>query len=177
MQVYWTAVQKQLPFKSNVLVLNQIEFNDAGVYSCVVENSQGTQTLNVTVKVNDQPRLIDNEGYVPSSGKDRKRQFISILDSIPLPNTNSNQEYVKYVTLRNLDSTILNCSSTGVPMPKIRWFKNGNVWLGRNNRPVQYLHYVSIGDIGIYECRQENALGAISVFYHVDVKSIIHFYI
>lgn len=169
--VYWEAIDpKKSIVKTNILSIISLDFDSTGWYRCVANNSVASNDFKLKLKVIDQPRLASTLDPVRPDDK-RKQEQISILDSIPKPESNSTLEYEKYFMLKTGESVGLNCCSTGSPKPKTSWYKNNVELIGSRGNQIEYLQDVSIEDIGIYECRQINFYGTLSVFYYVDVQS------
>lgn len=79
----------------------------------------------------------------------------SILD--PPVVTISPQDY--NVTLNG--TIVLTCNASGMPRPRITWFKNGQPLLLTINNPSSLtLSDVSVEDEGIYQCQFTNLVGS-----------------
>lgn len=74
--------------------------------------------------------------------------------------------------------TVLKCTVTGLPLPLLSWFKNGNELIS-NGKTTTITHYsggtdltissLSASDGGIYQCFAKNEVGSIQTSANVIV--------
>jgi len=79
---------------------------------------------------------------------------------------------------------VLECPAIGIPMPQVRWFKNGKpidllnnphikILKVKDGRPLKIMA-AQVNDTGIYECRAENEAGTDKISYNVNVHGKSH---
>lgn len=79
---------------------------------------------------------------------------------------------------------VLECPAIGIPMPQVKWFKNGKpldllsnphikILKVKDGRPLKIMA-AQVNDTGIYECRAENEAGTDKISYNVNVHGKLY---
>ena len=74
---------------------------------------------------------------------------------------------------------VLECPVIGIPLPEVKWFKNGKpldllrnphikILRVKGGRPLKIMS-AKVNDTAIYECRAENEAGTDKISYNVNV--------
>ena len=152
----------------STLTLSSVTSTDAGSYSCVASNAQGSATsasatLTLESEYLSQPTLVQYLFYSHSVAGMAPRI----------------QEPPQDITVSIGQMVQLSCSATGDPTPTIQWFLNGITELlsnadltvtsigGSSNLTI---HSIQASDAAIYECRAENSAGIDSAIATITVS-------
>ncbi|KAK3592726.1 hypothetical protein CHS0354_007728 [Potamilus streckersoni] len=157
-QITWLKNGKEMTFDDpesrvtvskdgKVLTITRTEVEDTARYTCIAENVAGEVEKNFDLDVQVPPK-IDQESATKSN--------ISIIVGNPL---------------------YLDCPVSGIPRPKILWYKNGeiispdldpNVRVYAEGRRLEIVN-VRVTDTGNYKCVAENVVGKTDRGFGVDV--------
>ncbi|GAB0093035.1 hypothetical protein DMENIID0001_080870 [Sergentomyia squamirostris] len=72
------------------------------------------------------------------------------------------------ITARSGDDILLDCSTYGIPIPEITWFKNGDAL--RSQEGILKIADVDASDSGVYKCKGGNRHGFFSRTFFVKIK-------
>uniref|UniRef100_A0A8C0H263 Ig-like domain-containing protein n=1 Tax=Chelonoidis abingdonii TaxID=106734 RepID=A0A8C0H263_CHEAB len=90
------------------------------------------------------------------------------------------KETQKYVSCREGDSVVLECSVSGEPQPIVTWFRNGKILTPTEKFQFEEeedgnyrlrIGEVSVSDAGTYKCVAENTAGVIETVSNLTVES------
>jgi len=170
---------------NGVLIIETVQVQDSGIYTCKAVNGFGYVYANVTVTVLRKEDY--NQLNLPS---DDNRSLIvpNYMDYKPMlpPNVIKpyfNKEPTNKIIRRELGDTLkLRCNAGGKPKPQITWFKNGlslnQVSLPEGSQregPILIIPNVRLHDSGDYKCSAQNSFGVISAHFVVTIKGKLNY--
>ncbi|KAM9328843.1 fibroblast growth factor receptor 3 [Gastrophryne carolinensis] len=152
--------------RQNLLKINNVSYDDSGIYSCTLLRS-GETLRNFTIKVAD----------MPSSGDDEDDDE-EVEEREPPYWTQPEKMEKKLIAVPAASTVRFRCATAGKPLPSIYWLKNGKEFKGEHRiggiklRHQQWslvMETVVPSDKGNYTCVLDNKYGTIRQTFQLDV--------
>ncbi|XP_078668646.1 fibroblast growth factor receptor 2-like isoform X8 [Branchiostoma floridae x Branchiostoma belcheri] len=178
------------------LTINNVQWEDEGIYTCIAKNVFGTIQGNITLHVHGAEGLEDmdvrdldlaalrdgdDEDYAADEedDDDEEDEAGMIDDDAPHPPVWQKPEDNQKIIAAPAGNTVkMRCPATGRPRPTIRWLKDKQEFREsdrmegykiRNKHWSLVMNGIVPSDEGFYTCIIQNAYGSINHTYELDV--------
>ena len=138
------------------LKIKHVAREDMGVYVCTGINGFGKAETRIELVV------IDPEDFPAISETDISKLSEPVFSKETIRSS-------KDISLDAGDTVTLLCSASGLPEPRLSWYKNNELY--RDSGSSLTISSVTSLDSGVYTCMAQNMVGSASVKYRIMVRS------